>query len=279
MSSESSTSCIPSHSPFWLLLLIRLIVLASRFSTRLREYSRLAQESYNEMAEERKLLAVTAAAQQKLGEKSAPTTFPQFGQLPPELRQRIWAEALPGPRVLMLQLPKSETLMDEFISAFAGYGPQEQNNHVWTCSAKIPSILHVNSEARAIALKHYKLGLAPGGTQPRIYVDLKRDVVGLSNELMDSYSGRNLWRLTEDFKKVRHFALASEMAPGFLESQQSKQMLESAEHVAIVDSLLWARGTVPKVAQLDWAHWIKWQCGKGAAHWNKGGFGESEESK
>ncbi|KAK4219624.1 hypothetical protein QBC37DRAFT_409375 [Rhypophila decipiens] len=154
----------------------------------------------------------------------------------------------------MLQLPKSETLMDEFISAFAGYGPQEQNNHVWTCSAKIPSILHVNSEARAIALKHYKLGLAPGGTQPRIYVDLKRDVVGLSNELMDSYSGRNLWRLTEDFKKVRHFALASEMA------------------------LLWARGTVPKVAQLDWAHWIKWQCGKGAAHWNKGGADVSDES-
>jgi hypothetical protein len=37
--------------------------------------------------------------------------------------------------------------------------------------------LAVNAEARAVALKRYRLGLAPDGCQPKVYVDLARDVV------------------------------------------------------------------------------------------------------
>lgn len=69
-------------------------------------------------------------------------------------------------------------------------------------------------------------------------------------------------------------ALSSDMAASFIESRQSKSVLENLQHVAIVDSALWGKGTVPRVAELDWNYWIRWQCAKGAAHWSLGGADE-----
>lgn len=275
-SSDPDDQC---RTPFWLQILIRISLLTGWFSTRLRDYSRLIQETYTEATAEKRLMGVEAAAQRERTQQSAPTTFPQFGQLPPELRQLIWAEALPNSRVLMLKPPKKPTLMDSVVSGFKRPGHKRRQSNVWACDAKIPSILHVNSEARAIALKHYQLGLAPGCSQPRIYVDLKRDVIGVSDELMRSSVGRNLWRLTDDLKRVRHLALASNLAASFLESRQSRSGLESVRHIVIVNSALWSKGTVPRVAQFDWTYWIRWQCAKGAAQWSLGGADESEQCR
>lgn len=62
-----------------------------------------------------------------------PRTFTMFSTLPPELRQKIWFFALPGPRHL------------EITDYFEGF-PN-------SCLA--PSMLNVNREARQIFLKHY----------------------------------------------------------------------------------------------------------------------------
>ena len=269
---------------YWIQLLIKISILGGWFSTYLRQYARLIQEHYNDAAEERRLRAATLGTDDSSSSppgrdagqpQDGPKTFPQFGRLPGELRQQIWAEALPDSRVLMLQLPRSQS--DSFTSFFfpttsknTPIAPVKDTN-VWTCTAKIPSILHVSSEARAIALKHYRLGLAPGGSEARIYVDFSRDVIGLSDDMMRSPVGRNLWRLTDDIRLARHLALGRRGSVGFLESRQCAGKLESTRSIAIVDSMLWAGGMVPRVAQMDWAYWIRTRCARGEAVWCIGG--------
>jgi len=261
-----STSPPQDHTPLWLHLFLRLIALLSRFSTTLTTYARQLQESHHEDSEAKRLISTTTPT-------IPTTTFPQFALLPPELRQQIWADSLPPSRILMLQLPKPTTLLDNLLpSRNRHHTRQKKPINVWTCSSPLPPTLHVTSESRAIALKHYTLGLAPlGSSQPRIYIDFKRDVIGVSDELMRSPVGRNLWRLTDDLRQVRHLALSSGMAGSFLESRQSRHALASLRHVAIVDSALWSKGVVPRVAGMDWAYWMRWQSARGKAQWCLGG--------
>jgi len=290
-----SSSAIPGgdNESYMLQLIIKITILIGWFSKRLKQYTQLVQEASSEANEARRL-----AEEEALSASTNPTTFPQFSRLPAELRQQIWEEALPGPRALMLQLPGSSvaipslayclspilTLRSPFaISPPAGraQGARKRGGtnsvNVWTCSAKIPVVLHVNNESRAVALRHYRLGLAPGNSQPRIYVNFKRDVIGLSDELMQSPVGRNLWRLTEDLKGVKSLCLSSASAPAFL-SMRQPHGLESVGELALVDSALWAVGIVPKVAALDFNHWIAWQCRRGDARWGYGrGIETSDE--
>ncbi|KAK5663151.1 hypothetical protein OQA88_6568 [Cercophora sp. LCS_1] len=270
MLSDGHCSEHDSHS-YILQLVIKITILVGWFSTRLRRYTRLAQEASIEAAEERRLIA----------QKPVATTFPQFGRLPPEIRQQIWEEALPGPRALMLQVPGSPSRPPSLSTCVAPLFPtptkrrsRSNSVNVWTCSAKIPTILHVNSEARAMALKHYRLGLAPGNSQPRIYVDFQRDVVGLSDELMQSPVGRNLWRLTDDLKEVTSLCLANATAPSFFSMRQISA-LDNVQEVLLVDSALWSNGVVPRVARLDWNHWVQWQIKRGGAKWGYGGDAET----
>ncbi|KAK0652009.1 hypothetical protein B0T16DRAFT_454422 [Cercophora newfieldiana] len=273
-----------SHS-YMLQLIIKITILVGWFSRRLRQYARLVQEASSEAAEERRL-----AREEALSAPTMPNTFPQFSRLPAELRQQIWEEALPDSRVLMLQQPGSFATMPSLSkclspilalrSPFAVSKTTEKSQrtrtrrgtssvNVWTCSAKVPVVLHVNSESRAVALRHYRLGLAPGNSQPRIYVNFDRDVIGLSDDLMQSPVGRNLWRLTEDLKGVKSLCLASSSAPSFL-SMRQPYGLDSVEELALVDSTLWAAGIVPRVAQIDFNHWIAWQYEQGKARWGYG---------
>jgi hypothetical protein len=283
MISPSTISGGDSHT-YMLQLFIKITILVGWFSSRFRRYTKLVQEAASEAAEERRLAREEAALS-----ATKPTTFPQFSRLPAELRQQIWEEALPSSRVLMLQLPGSSGRMPSVAeclspvlvlrSPFAvsqlsqkkGAPCRSRSNgvNVWTCSAKIPVALHVNSESRAVALRHYRLGLAPGNSQPRIYVNLKRDVIGLSDELMQSPVGRNLWRLTEDLKGAKSLCLASSSAASFMSMRQPYR-LENVKELALVDSTLWAAGIVPRVAQLDFNHWIAWQCKRGSARWGYG---------
>ena len=280
--STTSTELLQPCQPFWFQLLIRISILGGWFSERLRRYARVVQEAWSEAAEERRMRSQldvgtsTSTEQRRCKSKSTAsplTSFPKFGLLPPEIRQQIWVDALPESRVLMLQLPRGETLTDFILRPINMRRKRRasmtaQMDNTWHCNVKVPAILQVNSESRAMAQKHYRLGLAPGDSQSRIYVDFSRDVIGLSNEVMESPSGRNLWRLTRDLNtETRHLALASAGSRAFLNSRKGRKVMAVAENIAIVDSAIWSAGVVPPVAQLDWDHWIKWQCAKGEAHW------------
>ncbi|KAK0728013.1 hypothetical protein B0T26DRAFT_606674, partial [Lasiosphaeria miniovina] len=303
------------NTSYWLHLVIKIGILCGWFSDRLKQHACLIREACSEAAEERRMRAAGSAvsgSSSPAGEATtAPTTFPQFSRLPAELRQQIWAESLPGPRVLMLQVPKTSrrpklrlawrrhkhTLTTNSPSPSHGYSRNNSttatsnHNHsrsnsdrqnVWSCTAPIPTALHVCAESRAFAQRHYRLGLAPGGTNksgapsPRIYVDFSRDVIALDAAAVVSAAGRNLWRLTRDVRCVRHLAVAAlgGLSAGWFGADNGGRRragLDGVEDVAVVDSALFAAGIVPRVAQLDWVHWMRWQCGKGRARWAVGG--------
>ncbi|KAK3378335.1 hypothetical protein B0H63DRAFT_525572 [Podospora didyma] len=272
--STSSSSAGGSGNSYWIHILIKITILLGWFNDRLRGYARLLQEHCKEKLEELRIrhAADEAERSRKSGvEKTTPTTFPQFGRLPAELRQQIWAEALPGPRVLMLRVPGSSCCSVVTTARQALRCRTRGRSNVWACDAKPPVGLGVNNESRAVALRHYRLGLAPGQTQPRIYVDFRRDVIGLPTETMESTVGRNLWRLTRDIREIRHLALSTPYATpsSLLETSRLPETggLDSIEDVALVKSPLWAIGIVPAVARLDWAHWMAWQCSTGDAVW------------
>ncbi|KAK1760646.1 hypothetical protein QBC47DRAFT_11174 [Echria macrotheca] len=265
---------VTSHHSYILELLIKITILVGWFSRYLKDYTRHLQEASIEEAELRSL--IRSRPSQTL------TSFPQFGRLPLEIRQQIWQHALPDSRVLLLRLPGSRAGMPSLLDCFfpfelvrglssiaaqnmatrrRGWGGQ-----VWSCRAPVPPILHVNREARAFALQHYRLGLAPGYSEPRIYVDFTRDTIGLSDEVMQSPVGRNLWRVTEDVRHVRSLALSTASAASFLGMRQPFG-LEGVSELLLVDSVLWSIGILPAVAGRDWSHWARWQCKRGTARW------------
>jgi hypothetical protein len=124
----------------------------------------------------------------------------------------------------------------------------------------------------------------------------------LSDALFASAEGRELLRRTPDLSKARHFCFGSgsgarvylcgedtegsatasgissggsDTSGGGVGSESGRRrknvrwLFEAAgiEDVAIVDSLVFAEGLMPRVAALDWTYWIRWQCALGKARW------------
>jgi hypothetical protein len=93
-----------------------------------------------------------------------PTTFPKFPLLPPEIRQQIFALALPDRRIVELRLqPASKASYHEY-------------TRVWRSPCPPPALLHVSREARSIALKRYRLAFRGVKWPAAIYVDFATDI-------------------------------------------------------------------------------------------------------
>ncbi|KAI2615842.1 hypothetical protein GGR54DRAFT_251859 [Hypoxylon sp. NC1633] len=139
-----------------------------------------------------------------------PTTFTKFNELPPELRIKIWQDAMPDARTVVVKSPyarqqRTPRSLDEALSK-----PCDKED-TWYSTAQIPALLHVSAEARHEALKHYKLSLGVGISQPRIYVDFTRDTVFFGNsELKPECSP--LWASTQDLNQVQRLAVVPEGA-------------------------------------------------------------------
>ncbi|KAK4645563.1 hypothetical protein QC761_202610 [Podospora bellae-mahoneyi] len=316
LDNSSSSDC------YWIRLFLKVSILCGWFSERIRSYARLCQEACQEQSEERRLwtlnpdhpssslIPIHSSSLLRPLPRGSPTTFPKFRLLPAELRQQIWAEALPKSRIMLLQLPKQNNhisnLTGDWLHKFSSrprrdtttttsttrlargrsFSSREgekysfattsssypsSKSNIFTCSTPPPVLLSVCSESRLAALKRYRLGLAPRGhPQPRIYVDLSTDVIGLSNEVMSSTSGKNLIRLTPDMRLVRHVCLAGQNAGGFM-SSRGALVLDSVESLVVVENGLFGSGMVPRVAGLDWEYWVRWQCRKGLARFGFGG--------
>ncbi|KAI1098949.1 hypothetical protein F4804DRAFT_101458 [Jackrogersella minutella] len=147
----------------------------------------------------------------RLSSKSqGPTTFTKFNELPPELRIKIWQDAMPESRTVVVKSPygrqgQTPKSLEEAISESPDY------EETWRSTTQIPALLHVNAEARYEALKHYQLSLGVGSLQPRIYVDFSRDTVFFGNsELKPECSP--LWASTRDLDRVRRLAVVPEGA-------------------------------------------------------------------
>ena len=141
-----------------------------------------------------------------------PQTFPKFNELPPELRIKIWQDAMPAARTVVVQSPFVRRREEESaLTSLDGALPLQDSAETWRSTTQIPALLHVNTEARHEALKHYQLSLAAGEHQPRIYVDFSRDTIFFGqSELKPECSP--LWGATKDLVRVQRLAVVPEGA-------------------------------------------------------------------
>ncbi|KAM3068229.1 hypothetical protein ACMFMG_011275 [Clarireedia jacksonii] len=122
------------------------------------------------------------------------TTFPFFPLLPPELRLLIWTNALPSSRTLKVKVDAYSSTEAELLGPFA----------------PIPSIMHVNSEARSVALRICRLGLGPtiGPEKLNFYWDPSVDMVYLppsaawTNGVLEEFLCRGCGDAANDGKDV-----------------------------------------------------------------------------
>jgi hypothetical protein len=143
----------------------------------------------------------------------SPQSFSRFADLPPELRIKIWQHAMPAPRTVVVKSPygrcrKPDTTPKSLEDAVV---PAVDQAETWKSNTQIPALLHVNSEARHEALKHYKLSLGVAEHESRIYVDFTRDTLFFGNaELKPECS--SLWGTTRDMEQVQRLAVVPEGA-------------------------------------------------------------------
>ncbi|KAF7888013.1 uncharacterized protein EAF01_011167 [Botrytis porri] len=87
--------------------------------------------------------------------------FPQFGNLPPELRLHIWKYALPRGRTLKVKIDAYDDTRASLLGNFSA----------------IPSICHVNSESRFLALSILRNGLGPNTEESDFYWNPNIDTI------------------------------------------------------------------------------------------------------
>ncbi|KAF4970651.1 hypothetical protein FZEAL_9996 [Fusarium zealandicum] len=138
------------------------------------------------------------------------TAFPQFAQLPPELRLRIWSYLIQPRIVVCCCLQRDERLVER---------RQELDSR--SHGRPTPALLHINRESRYLAMQHYELSFGwrisklvsdtPVSAPPRIWFNFDLDAVYLAGELeaYDSYGFNSpmvYFLKREDTRRVRRVA-------------------------------------------------------------------------
>ncbi|KAK7746830.1 hypothetical protein SLS53_002018 [Cytospora paraplurivora] len=145
--------------------------------------------------------------------RTSPATFTCFGDLPLELRLKIW-EILLQPRIVIA------ACLDE------GCVPEKRAQLARRPRCPpTPVLLHISRETRQLALKHYEPAFSwripstvmarPRSSEARVWFDFRQDTLLLLGEL-EPYDSFNInapmvyWLRPEDTRRVRHVACAFE---------------------------------------------------------------------
>ena len=171
--------------------------------------------------------------------------FPQFSQLPPELRLKVWSY-LVQPRIVVAcclrRADEGDHDFDDYQAKLAHR--RHELDRLTTSGAAVPALLRINRESRALGLRHYELTFGwriskfqsdtPTSSPPRVYFNFAQDALLLTGELeaFDSY-GFNTpmvhFLRREDAFRVRHVACAFREL-GYPE-QESDQIFGCLWHV------------------------------------------------
>ncbi|KAF4462538.1 hypothetical protein FALBO_10646 [Fusarium albosuccineum] len=164
---------------------------------------------------------------------SSLTAFPQFAQLPPELRLKIWS-CLIQPRIIVVCCLQRDERLDE--------RRHELNSR--SHGRATPVLLHINRESRYLALQHYELAFSwriskllsdtPVSAPAQVWFNFAIDAVYLSGELeaYDSYGFNSpmvYFLKREDTRRVRHVACV--LAELGYPRQESDQVFGCLWHV------------------------------------------------
>lgn len=176
-----------------------------------------------------------------------PQAFHKFNELPPELRIKIWQDATPAARTVVVQSPFTSRPEEPAPTSLDGALPLQDSAETWRSNTQIPALLHVNAEARHEALKHYQLSLGAGEHQPRIYVDFSRDTIFFGQSALKPECS-SMWAATKDLVKVQRLAVVPEGAWRVL--RWGKGDLNSLEKIIFVhDTDKLRLGPTPQLAE------------------------------
>ncbi|KAF7899326.1 uncharacterized protein EAF01_008539 [Botrytis porri] len=107
------------------------------------------------------------------------TTFSCFSELPTELRLKIWHHCIPAPRDLHIKSKNYQSITGRF--SFRGWFIDSASLIVGgDDTSAIPTILHVNREAREVGLTRYELAFGSYHRVGTAYVDFERDTLNLT---------------------------------------------------------------------------------------------------
>lgn len=166
--------------------------------------------------------------------------FPQFAQLPPELRIKIWAYTIVPRIVVGCCLHRA----DEDHDGASLRARKEELQRRSTKQYAVPALLHVNQEARVEGLKHYELTFGwriskllsdtPTSAPPNTYFNFDLDCLLLTGDLeaYDSYGFNSpmvYFMRREDTFRIRHVACCFKEL-GYPE-QESDQIFGCLWHV------------------------------------------------
>ncbi|KAE9375935.1 hypothetical protein N431DRAFT_454528 [Stipitochalara longipes BDJ] len=190
-------------------------------------------------------------AEQPVGE------FVLFPKLPPELRNKIWELSIPGPRIVtithdpkdmaIVEIEKVEAWQSPFWRAKANAGP-------------VPTLLHVNKEARSFMNHKYNLFFDVQTQGRPIYFDVARDTLCFpSREAIRTFLGNFMKgdrkRAEEDVKHmhdvehtIRFLALGQPLLYFGSLVRKILARYPNLEHVTIVKIMFWNRGA--QISQL-----------------------------
>ncbi|ROW04091.1 hypothetical protein VSDG_01145 [Cytospora chrysosperma] len=152
-----------------------------------------------------------------------PSTFTCFGDLPPELRLKVW-EHLLQPRIVIAACFDEECAQEK----------RAQLARRARCPPA-PVLLHISHETRQLALKHYEPAFSwrvpsilarPRSCEARVWFNFRQDTLLLLGEL-EPYDSSNInapmvyFLNRADTHRVRHVACAfEELHFGEIESEQ-----------------------------------------------------------
>ncbi|RYP41227.1 hypothetical protein DL769_011601 [Monosporascus sp. CRB-8-3] len=145
----------------------------------------------------------------------APREFPRFSRLPAELRLKIWAENLPGARIVMIRCSKTSSPTPS--SACQSHGDDAALR--FTSSAPIPANLHACRESRWEAMRRYRLLFGTRGEPGRIFFDPTSDILYFGARDGDAASESQLCNFMAlvPFKEMaclRYIAINEMLVPG-----------------------------------------------------------------
>ncbi|KAG4427359.1 hypothetical protein IFR05_017157 [Cadophora sp. M221] len=173
---------------------------------------------------------------------TAASGFPQFQHFPLEIRQLIWEAALPGPRVVMIQMRVphdgicdrvrsdidiSDSSNNDFFDfgfmvrhrQFSPSGRPTSNqirkigpvrSYVPKLLAKTPVITAVCLESRAMASMFYTLAFGSSISPPYVWFSFDRDTLHMPEHVIAGFE-RDYYSVSDlgpDFEKVKHLSIA-----------------------------------------------------------------------
>ncbi|RYP56638.1 hypothetical protein DL771_011672 [Monosporascus sp. 5C6A] len=140
---------------------------------------------------------------------------PRFPRLPAELRLKIWAENLPGSRIVTIRC--SSTSSPTPSSACRSHDDDAAPR--FTSSAPIPANLHACRESRCEAMRQYRLLFGTCGEPGRIFFDPMRDILYFGARDGDAASESQLCNFMslvsfEEMVCLRYIAINEMLIPG-----------------------------------------------------------------